>query len=208
MTSNRKTLRKKAAEYHENIDLFSSERANAKSLIIFGELKLKFLDWLEKSNAHNTEFEWETEQFSEYWDQWAWQQAVVKLSDDLRSDGFFINVIGNVSSYTIKVALWDKEASKDKREVQDFRDSLLLMKSLPSDIKGETDILFRALFNLHEKDNNFDHPKYSEFQKIIFKIYKKDMKVLAVKEALLKSRASLKGESYFSKLLKSFKVNA
>jgi len=63
-----KTLKQKSIEFNELESLYKHARAEAKSQIILGRLKLKILGWLEMSGPGNTHFKWETEEHSkEHW---------------------------------------------------------------------------------------------------------------------------------------------
>jgi hypothetical protein len=185
MNTTRKTLRKAAFEYSESKYLYDLERSKANKYIIFGNLKLKFLKWLEVSNAHNSEFKWETEDHSaEHWEQLAWQEAIMMFIEDLRSDDFHVDIVGNTKNYSITVALWDK--NERNQNLVNFKKIMKEKNNIPYEIRKEVDLLFRALFNLHEKDSCHDHPKYDDFKSQTRTLYKKDMTVKKLKSLILK----------------------
>tara|TARA_Y100000034_G_C6910321_1_gene424371 strand:- start:2094 stop:2720 length:627 start_codon:yes stop_codon:yes gene_type:complete len=202
--SNRKTLKQKAYEYQELESLFDIERAKAKTHIIYGKLKLEFLKWLEKSHAHNAHHEWETEKYKdEHWEAYAWQEAVVKLAEDLRSDGFYADIIGKKNSYKIKVGFYDKNDPKLKETRKELDKILKEREIIPFDVKKDLYKFYKGLFGLHEKDEVFEHPKHKEFMAILNKNYKKGMTSEELIELLLKGNKSSKGKSLLSGLMTS-----
>tara|TARA_B100000378_G_C17946876_1_gene378723 strand:+ start:87 stop:701 length:615 start_codon:yes stop_codon:yes gene_type:complete len=197
----RKTLRKLAYQYEEVCDLYKSEKAKALKHKIYADLKLKFLDWLETTCAGNYKTEWNTENFSpkDHWLSYAWQEAIIMFAEDLQTEDFIVDIIGNTHNYTIKVALYtvsedDRKRSKDiMKEFMDER--------IPYEIKTETDDLFRGLFSLHDKDNNFDHPKYKKFEEIVKKHYRKNMTSEKLKNILIKGNKSTNYKSPLNEIL-------
>ena len=191
--SNRKTLKKQAFEYSETRDLYNLENAKAKANIIYGELKLKFLKWLETSGPGNSHVEWETEEHDkDHWNFVAWSQAIERFNEDLKSDEFYVDITGNVNNYTIRLGLWDKndelEVIQNNKNI--IRDVIKETQRIPHQFREELDSLFRGFFNLHEKDNNYDHPKYQEFRNLVSKLYKKNMTADKMKTLLLKGNKS------------------
>lgn len=204
MKSKRKTLKKKAFEYSENKDLYKQEISKAKANIILGKLKLKFLNWLETSCAGNTHHEWETEKYSnkDHWDYVAWSNAIQRFIEDLQSDDFYVDIIANSDNYSIKVGLWNKNDPKLKDSKKIVRKIVQETKRIPYEIRKELDTLFRGLFNLHEKDENYDHPKYQEYRDLISKLYKKNMTAEKIKTILLKGNKKTNNRSPLLDLLK------
>lgn len=197
--TNRKTLKQMAYQYGEVCDLYKSERAKALKHKIYSDLKLKFLDWLETSCAGNYKTEWNTENLSQkdHWLSYAWQEAILMFAEDLQTENFVVDIIGNTNNYTIKVALYTEDNRKRSKDIM----KEFMNDRIPYEIKTETDDLFRGLFSLHDKDNNFDHPKYKKFEEIVKRFYRKNMTSEKLKNILIKGNQSTKYKSPLTEIL-------
>lgn len=112
-------LKKKALMKYELEDLYISEKSQAYKLIYKGKLKLKFLKWLETINHSNTEIEFKTPEVLSHWGSYAWQSAIIEFGDEIRGEGFIVEITGQVNHWKIKISLYDKE--KNKESLKNFR---------------------------------------------------------------------------------------
>jgi hypothetical protein len=193
------SLKKQNYYYQETKNLFDQERAQAKKHLIYAQLRLKFLDWLERGYMDELIFKMETEKvnLNNLEESQAWQEAVIMFAEELKEDDFYVDIVGGTENYSITWSYGKPQTPEEKAEVRKIiKESMDERKNgLPYKEKKKLDNLFHSLMNMKTKEKVIFHNRYQEFQDMIKNHYRKGDDYQSVLTKLSKASKRLKGKS-------------
>lgn len=204
---NNENLAKKNYYYQETKGLYSHERSKAKKHLYYSQLRLKFLEWLERGYMDEMEYTFETTEtnFSDNEEAYAWQEAVVMFADEVREDGFYVDIIGQTKNYTIHLGLGKPRTKEEKDEmrklIEDLKEDMLHSKIPYQDLQ-KLNSLFHSIMNMKTKEDVIFHPRYDEFKKMINSVVKKGDSYQTILVKLTKAQAHTKKSLLETFLLK------
>lgn len=169
---NNENLKKKNYYYQETKNMFSHERSMAKKHLYYAQLRLKFLEWLERGYMDEQNYSFETikTDFNNMEECVAWQEAVLMFGDEVRDDGFYVDIIGNQNNYTIHLGYGKPRTNEEKLETRKIINELkedMKNEKLPFQEKKKLDNFFHSLMNMKPKEEVLFHPRYDEFKAMV-----------------------------------------
>lgn len=171
MISN-ENLKKQNYYYQETKNLFATERAKAKKHLHYAHLRLKFLDWLERGYMDELVFKFETEKFdiTNLDETMAWQEAVFMFGDEVKEDGFYVDIVGGTNNYAITFSY---SAPKTKEEEKEFKDLMKKVKAehfndkLAFKEREKLNNFFHSLMGLKTKESPISHSRHEAFNQMV-----------------------------------------
>lgn len=194
-----KNLRELNYAFQETRTLFQNERAQAKKHLIYANLRLQFLEWLERGWMDEQIFKVETEKidFKNLETEMAWQEAVLMFGDELRDDGFYVDIVGGTNNYAITWGYGAPRTDEEKEETRKIiKEHMEERKTgLAYSERKKLDEFFHALMNMKPKESVFFHERHSEFMDMIKVNSAPKDTYQAVMAKISKPNKKLKGKS-------------
>lgn len=173
------SLKKLNYHYQETKNLFVNERAQAKKHLYYAQLRLQFLEWLERSWMDEAFYKFETPAYdpNSLEESMAWQEAVVMLSNEIKDDELYVDIIGGTNNYAITFGLYAPQTKEEKEKtramINEVKKDHFSKDSMPYQERKKLDELFHSLMNMKPKESIFFHERYQEFKEMVKKHIKK-----------------------------------
>jgi hypothetical protein len=194
---NNESLKKMNYYYQETRDLFRNERSKAKKHMYYAQLRLQFLEWLERGWMDELVFKVDTEKHDNknLEEVMAWQEAVIMFGDELRDDEFYVDIVGNTHNYSVTWSYGKPSTDEEKASLRKLIKETMADKKLGYKEKKKLDGFFHSLMNMKPKEEVLFHNRYKEFEAMVKENSVKGDTYQTVIAKISKPSKKLKGKS-------------